>query len=140
MLRSTGTCLLVLLAALTALSGCRTTQTYEGEKRDREDIALLKVPYYAKGMFITVESIDGDSVKGEAYAKLAMLPGHHFLAGRVRGFGQLKEGTAYALDFYAVQGQTYALDLAQRQFSDKMTISLIHVEKNEKIVQLEIWP
>jgi len=140
MLRSTGTCLLLILAVLAAASSCRTTHTYGGEKLDREDIAVLKVPYYAKGLFITVESIDGEIVNGEAYAKLGVLPGHHVIEGRARGFGQSRDGFPYTLDFMAETGATYSLDLNQPRFSDKLIISVVDTNTRAKLTQIEIWP
>ena len=138
--RSTGIWLCLLVMAWTVLSACRATQAYDGDKRDREEIAVLKVPYYAKGLFITVDTIDAKKVGAEAGAKLGILPGHHVLAGRAKGFGQVKSGSPYTLDFIARAGATYALSLEQGRFSEKLTITLLDDDEGTELARLEVWP
>ena len=83
-------------------------------------------------------TIDPDN--GEAYAKLGVLPGRHVLAGRARGFGQDKAGFPYTLEFIALPDTTYALELIQGRFSEKLTIAVLRAKKGDQVAKVEIWP
>ena len=132
--------LLALVSAAFVVSSCRTAKAYEGEKRSREEIAVLKVPYYPKGHFITIETIDDRRVDAEAYARVGVLPGHRVLSGRARGFGQSRAGTPYTIGFEAQAGGTYSLSLIQGRFTDKLRIAVIDELTSDEVSSIEIWP
>ncbi len=132
--------LLALVSATLVASSCRTTKGYEGDKRSREEIAVLKVPYYPKGHFITVETVDDRRIDAEANNRVGILPGHRVLSGRARGFGQSREGTPYSIGFAARAGATYSLSLIQGRFTDKLRIVVIDELTSDEVSSIEIWP
>lgn len=132
--------LAVLSFGLFASTGCRIAHLYEGEKRDREELAVVRVPYYPGGEFLTVDQIDGEDQEADGFSRIAILPGPHRLSGRARGFAQHQEGTPYSLEFLAEADTSYALVLTQKGRSEKLYISLENEDTKEKLAAIEIWP
>ncbi|MEW6074317.1 MAG: hypothetical protein AB1726_17205 [Planctomycetota bacterium] len=140
MMRFWGAAVVALAAGAALAAACGATPAYAGPERDRAEVAVLEVTYYAKGIYVTVEAVDGRPVEGESGAKLALLPGQRVLAGRARGFGQPKAGTPYTLSFLARLGASYALELTQTGFSEKLSITVTEDGTGEVVASLEVWP
>ena len=72
---------LVLLVAVSVLSGCGTTQAYRGEARSPDQVAIIK-PGLKAGPKAEIISVDGRKL-GSDEDKVEVLPGRHTISARV---------------------------------------------------------
>lgn len=72
---------LVLLVAVSVLSGCGTMQAYPGEARSPDQVAIIK-PGHRFGPNAEIISIDGRKL-GSGEDRVEVLPGRHTISARV---------------------------------------------------------
>ena len=101
---------LVLLLAVTALTGCGTMRAYSGEALAPDQVAIIK-PSYTSGAKVYILSVDQRDLEFGS-DKIEVLPGHHTITAKV----MVSNGAIFTnltgtmkLTFSAVAGHTYEL-------------------------------
>lgn len=108
MIRLTYTVLLVLAAAL--VGGCTTTQSYDGERRDRDDVAVIRGDFRFNAgapVAVILRQVDGRALRANERS-VEVLPGEHQLLVDCR-IAETRAITRHAIDAEVVAGRTYRL-------------------------------